>query len=220
MAFTVVAALIGALIFSITFVPAAIAIFVKGKVNEKENWLMSKARSVYEPVLFFSLKRPAIIVLVAIGLMAVTSYQLTRLGSEFLPKLDEGDIALHAMRITGTGLEQSIEMQKQLELIIGELDEVERVFSKIGTPEVATDPMPPSVADTILIIKPRSEWANPSKTKEEFIDELRHHIEQVPRNNYEFTQPIEMRFNELIAGVRADVALTISISSNRPAIAP
>ncbi|MPY23956.1 CusA/CzcA family heavy metal efflux RND transporter [Shewanella sp. YLB-07] len=209
MAFTVVAALIGALIFSVTFVPAAIAIFVKGKVNEKENWLMSKARSVYEPVLFFSLKRPAIIVLAAIGLMAVTSYQLTRLGSEFLPKLDEGDIALHAMRITGTGLEQSIEMQKKLELIIGELDEVERVFSKIGTPEVATDPMPPSVADTILIIKPRSEWANPSKTKEAFIDELRHHIEQVPGNNYEFTQPIEMRFNELIAGVRADVALRI-----------
>ncbi|WP_407695598.1 efflux RND transporter permease subunit [Shewanella psychropiezotolerans] len=209
MAFTVVAALIGALIFSVTFVPAAIAIFVKGKVNEKENWLMSKARSVYEPVLFFSLKRPAIIVLAAIGLMAVTSYQVTRLGSEFLPKLDEGDIALHAMRITGTGLEQSIEMQKKLELIIGELDEVERVFSKIGTPEVATDPMPPSVADTILIIKPRSEWANPSKTKEAFIDELRHHIEQVPGNNYEFTQPIEMRFNELIAGVRADVALRI-----------
>ncbi|BAJ02193.1 efflux RND transporter permease subunit [Shewanella violacea] len=209
MAFTVVAALIGALIFSVTFVPAAIAIFVKGKVNEKENWLMSKARSVYEPVLFFSLKRPAIIVIAAIGLMAVTSYQVTRLGSEFLPKLDEGDIALHAMRITGTGLEQSIEMQKKLELIIGELDEVERVFSKIGTPEVATDPMPPSVADTILIIKPRSQWANPSKTKEAFIDELRHHIEQVPGNNYEFTQPIEMRFNELIAGVRADVALRI-----------
>ncbi|AQS36161.1 heavy metal efflux pump, cobalt-zinc-cadmium [Shewanella psychrophila] len=209
MAFTVVAALIGALIFSVTFVPAAIAIFVKGKVNEKENWLMSKARSVYEPVLFFSLKRPAIIVVTAIGLMAVTSYQVTRLGSEFLPKLDEGDIALHAMRITGTGLEQSIDMQKKLELIIGELDEVERVFSKIGTPEVATDPMPPSVADTILIIKPRSEWADPSKTKEAFIDELRHHIEQVPGNNYEFTQPIEMRFNELIAGVRADVALRI-----------
>ncbi|WP_394147373.1 efflux RND transporter permease subunit [Shewanella atlantica] len=209
MAFTVVAALIGALIFSVTFVPAAIALFVKGKVNEKENWLMARARGVYEPVLFFSLKRPAVIVLIAIALMALTLYQASRLGSEFLPKLDEGDIAMHAMRITGTGLEQSTEMQKKLELVIGELDEVERVFSRIGTPEVATDPMPPSVADTILIIKPRDQWADPDKTKEEFIDELREHVEQVPGNNYEFTQPIEMRFNELIAGVRADVALRI-----------
>lgn len=209
MAFTVVAALIGALILSVTFVPAAIALFVKGKVNEKENFLMAKARSVYEPVLFFSLKRPAVILLTAIGLIAVTGYQMTRLGSEFLPKLDEGDIAMHAMRITGTGLEQSTEMQKKLELVINELDEVERVFSKIGTPEVATDPMPPSVADTILIIKPRSQWADPTKSKAQFIDELREHVEQVPGNNYEFTQPIEMRFNELIAGVRADVALRI-----------
>ncbi|ACJ29819.1 Cobalt-zinc-cadmium resistance protein czcA (Cation efflux system protein czcA) [Shewanella piezotolerans WP3] len=209
MAFTVVAALIGALLFSVTFVPAAIALFVKGKVNEKENWLMANARKAYEPVLFFSLKRPFIIIAGAIVLMAVTSVQLSRLGSEFLPKLDEGDIAMHAMRITGTGLEQSIEMQKKLELVISELDEVERVFSKVGTPEVATDPMPPSVADTILIIKPRSQWADPSKTKAEFIEELREHVEQVPGNNYEFTQPIEMRFNELIAGVRADVALRI-----------
>ena len=209
MAFTVVAALIGALILSVTFVPAAIALFVKGKVNEQENLLMAKARSLYEPVLFFSLKRPAVILVTAICLIAVTGYQITRLGSEFLPKLDEGDIAMHAMRITGTGLEQSTEMQKQLELIIGELDEVERVFSKIGTPEVATDPMPPSVADTILIIKPRSEWADPTKSKAQFLDELREHVEQVPGNNYEFTQPIEMRFNELIAGVRADVALRI-----------
>ena len=209
MAFTVVAALIGALILSVTFVPAAIALFVKGKVNEKENFLMAKARSVYEPVLFFSLKRPAVILLTAFGLIVVTGYQMTRLGSEFLPKLDEGDIAMHAMRITGTGLEQSTEMQKKLELVINELDEVERVFSKIGTPEVATDPMPPSVADTILIIKPRSQWADPTKSKAQFIDELREHVEQVPGNNYEFTQPIEMRFNELIAGVRADVALRI-----------
>ncbi|WP_394391373.1 efflux RND transporter permease subunit [Shewanella woodyi] len=209
MAFTVVAALLGALIFSVTFVPAAIAIFVKGKVNEKENFLMARARSVYEPVLFFSLKRPAIILLAATALMSVSLYQVSRLGSEFLPKLDEGDIAMHAMRITGTGLEQSTQMQKELELVISELDEVERVFSKIGTPEVATDPMPPSVSDTILIIKPRSQWADPTKSKAQFMDELRDLVKQVPGNNYEFTQPIEMRFNELIAGVRADVALRI-----------
>ncbi len=209
MAFTVIAALVGALILSVTFVPAAIALFVKGKINEQENKLMRSARKVYQPILFFSLKRPALIVGLALGLMALTSYQLTRLGSEFLPRLDEGDIALHAMRITGTGLEQSIEMQKKLETVINELDEVERVFSKVGTPEIATDPMPPSVADTIVIIKPQSQWLDPNKTKDEFVDELRQHIAQVPGNNYEFTQPIEMRFNELIAGVRADVALRI-----------
>ena len=209
MAFTVIAALVGALILSVTFVPAAIALFVKGKINEQENKLMRGARKVYQPILFFSLKRPALIVGLALGLMALTSYQLTRLGSEFLPRLDEGDIALHAMRITGTGLEQSIEMQKKLETVINELDEVGRVFSKVGTPEIATDPMPPSVADTIVIIKPQSQWADPNKTKDEFVDELRQHIAQVPGNNYEFTQPIEMRFNELIAGVRADVALRI-----------
>ncbi len=209
MAFTVVAALVGALLFSVTFVPAAVAIFVRGRVSEKENLVMAKARAVYEPILSFSLKRPAILLLAALALIGFTAFESQKLGREFLPQLDEGDIALHALRVTGTGLQQSVKMQALLEATISQLDEVERVFSKIGTPEVATDPMPPSVADTIVIMKPREAWPNPNKTKAQFIDELREVVEALPGNQYEFTQPIEMRFNELIAGVRADVALRI-----------
>jgi cobalt-zinc-cadmium resistance protein CzcA len=209
MAFTVVAALIGALIFAVTFVPAAIAIFVTGKVSEKENWLMRGARFIYQPFLKLALKLPLLITISAVIFVVFTAQLGSRLGSEFLPQLDEGDIALHALRVTGTGLEQSVMMQNQLEAVITEFDEVERVFSKIGTPEIATDPMPPSVADTFLIMKPQSEWADTKQTKAEFLSKLRQAVEAVPGNKYEFTQPIEMRFNELIAGVRADVAIRI-----------
>ncbi|TQV87049.1 efflux RND transporter permease subunit [Aliikangiella coralliicola] len=209
MAFTVIAALIGALIFSVTFVPAAVAIFVSGKISEKENWIMAKARHAYQPLLNFSLKRPFILLTAATLLVAAGGFQAKRLGTEFLPQLDEHDIALHALRIPGTGLEQAVEMQKQLGKVIREFDEVERVFGKIGTPEVATDPMPPNVADTIIILKPKEQWPDPSKTKAEFLNELRVAVEEVPGNKYEFTQPIEMRFNELIAGVRSDVAVRI-----------
>jgi len=209
MAFTVVAALLGALVFSITFVPAAVAILVSGKVHEEENRLMLKARQLYKPLLTLSLKRPLWMLVGAMLLLAISVFQASRLGTEFLPKLDEHDVALHALRIPGTGMEQSVTMQMQLEKVIAEFKEVQHVFSKIGTPEVATDPMPPNVADTFLILKPKSEWPNPNKTKEMFIAELRKAVEAVPGNKYEFTQPIEMRFNELIAGVRSDVAVRI-----------
>jgi len=209
MAFTVVAALLGALVFSITFVPAAVAILVSGKVHEEENRLMLKARQLYKPLLTLSLKRPLWMLVGAMLLLAISVFQASRLGTEFLPKLDEHDVALHALRIPGTGMEQSVTMQLQLEKVIAEFKEVQHVFSKIGTPEVATDPMPPNVADTFLILKPKSEWPNPNKTKEMFIAELRKAVEAVPGNKYEFTQPIEMRFNELIAGVRSDVAVRI-----------
>lgn len=209
MAFTVVAALVGALIFAVTFVPAAVAIFVSGKVSEKENGLMRGARFIYRPFLTLALKLPVLLTISAVVFVVLTAQLGSRLGSEFLPQLDEGDIALHALRVTGTGLEQSVQMQNQLESVIREFDEVARVFSKIGTPEIATDPMPPSVADTYLIIKPQSEWADPDQTKAEFLARLREAVETVPGNKYEFTQPIEMRFNELIAGVRSDVAIRI-----------
>jgi cobalt-zinc-cadmium resistance protein CzcA len=209
MAFTVIAALLGALIFSITFVPAAVAIFVRGKVNEKENWLMRKARFIYQPLLILTLKRPMAMISIAVVVVILSGLQISRLGTEFLPQLDEHDIALHALRIPGTGLEQSVSMQIQLGKVIRELDEVERVFAKIGTPEIATDPMPPNVADTILILKPREQWSDPNKSKNQFLSELRTLVEAVPGNKYEFTQPIEMRFNELIAGVRSDVAVRI-----------
>ncbi|GGD65682.1 efflux RND transporter permease subunit [Lacimicrobium alkaliphilum] len=209
MAFTVVSALLGALILLMTFVPAAIAIFVKGKVTHQENRIVRGARRVYEPVLRLSLKQPLLIAVVGFSLFAASLYQASRMGTEFLPQLDEGDIAMHALRIPGTGLQQSVDMQLQLESAIAEFGEVKRVFSKIGTPDVATDPMPPSVADTFLILKPREQWPDPTKTKAQLISELRERVEQVPGNNYEFTQPIEMRFNELISGVRADLAVRI-----------
>lgn len=209
MAFTVITALLGALIFSVTFVPAAIAIFVKGKVSEQENWLMRKARQLYQPLLNFTLGHPLPVLLTAALLVVLSGWQAQRLGSEFLPQLDEHDIAMHALRIPGTGLEQSVSMQMQLGSVIREFGEVKRVFAKIGTPEVATDPMPPNVADTYIMLKPRDEWPDPSKTKAEFLAELRTVVEAVPGNKYEFTQPIEMRFNELIAGVRSDVAIRI-----------
>jgi len=209
MAFTVIAALLGALLFSITFVPAAVAIFVRGKVSENENWIMTTARRAYQPLLSFTLKWPLSVILTAAIIVGLSGYQASKLGTEFLPQLDEHDIALHALRIPGTGLEQAVSMQIQLGEVIREFDEIERVFARIGTPEVATDPMPPSVADTILILKPREQWKNPQKTKQEFVAELREAVEAVPGNKYEFTQPIEMRFNELIAGVRSDVAVRI-----------
>ncbi|MDX1750289.1 MAG: CusA/CzcA family heavy metal efflux RND transporter [Methylophaga sp.] len=209
MAFTVVAALTGALIFAVTFVPAAVAVLITGKVAEQENPIMRMARWIYRPLLSLSLRLPFIIVLLATLMVSITVYYGSRLGSEFLPQLDEGDIALHALRVTGTGLEQSVAMQNQLESVIAEFPQVKHVYSKIGTPDIATDPMPPSVADTFVILQPIEQWPEPQLSKAEFLAELRETVEAVPGNLYEFTQPIEMRFNELIAGVRADVALRI-----------
>jgi cobalt-zinc-cadmium resistance protein CzcA len=209
MAFTVMAALTGALIFAVTFVPAAVAIFVRGKVKHRENLLMRAARLAYRPFLSLTMRAPVIVTLAALLFVVWTASLTTRMGAEFLPKLDEGDIAMHALRISGTGLEQSVKMQNQLESVVREFDQVERVFSKIGTPDIATDPMPPNVADTYIILKPRDDWPDPTQTKAAFVDELRQAVEKVPGNKYEFTQPIEMRFNELIAGVRADVAVRI-----------
>ena len=209
MAFTVVAALLGALIFSVTFVPAAVAILVRGKVKEKENGLMLLAHKLYQPLLNLSLKIPVIMVTLATVFVVYSASQISKLGTEFLPQLDEHDMAIHALRIPGTGLEQAIGMQKQLEDEISEFSEVETVFAKIGTPEIATDPMPPNVADTFVMLKPREQWPDPTKPKDVLVDEIRMAIEKVPGNKYELTQPIEMRFNELIAGVRSDVAIRI-----------
>ncbi len=209
MAFTVVAALVGALIFAVTFVPAAIAVFVRGKVSESENAVMRGIKKGYKPLLGLSLKLPWLMVSIAAVLVITLGFKVKNMGAEFLPQLDEGDIAMHALRITGTGIEQSVKMQKELEQAILDIPEVEKVFSKIGTPDVASDPMPPNVADTFLMLKPQKQWPDPSLSKDALVQKIRHRVNEVPGNNYEFTQPIEMRFNELIAGVRADVALRI-----------
>ncbi len=209
MAFTVIAALIGALIFAVTFVPAAIAVFVRGKVDESENAVMRGVKKIYKPLLNLSLKLPWLMVSIATVLVLVLGFKVKNMGAEFLPQLDEGDIAMHALRITGTGIEQSVQMQKQLEQALLAQPEIANVFSKIGTADVASDPMPPNVADTFLMLKPSEQWPNPSLSKDALVQQIRHRVNEVPGNNYEFTQPIEMRFNELIAGVRADVALRI-----------
>ena len=209
MAFTVVAALLGALLFAMTFVPAALAMLVRGKIVEKENPLMRGARKLYLPLLSLSLKHPFKLLLLALLMLVSSGWLASRMGAEFLPQLDEGDIAMHALRIPGTGMDQSVTMQLQLEQAVGELAEVSAVFSKIGTPDIASDPMPPNVADTFIMLKDSAQWPNPALSKAELVDKIRVRVEDVPGNNYEFTQPIEMRFNELIAGVRADVALRI-----------
>lgn len=209
MAFTVVVALIGALILSITFVPAAVAIFVTGKVAEKENFVVRGAKSIYLPALRFVMSvRPAMAI-VAVILMGLAGLLTTRMGTEFIPNLDEGDIALHALRIPGTSLTQAIKMQTELESELRKFPEVKRVFAKIGTAAVATDPMPPSVADTFVMLKPRSEWPDPKKPRAQLFKEMEAVVVKIPGNNYEFLQPIQMRFNELIAGVRSEVAVKL-----------
>ena len=209
MAFTVIAALLGALLFSVTFVPAAIVLFVTGKVEETENRAMQAAHRFYEPLLEWALLNRARVVVGAVVVVLLGGVLASRMGTEFIPNLDEGDIALHAMRVPGTGLEQAVAMQLQLERKIREVPEIARVFSKIGTADVATDPMPPSVADTFLMFKPRSAWPDPDKPKATLLAELEAVVLAVPGNNYEFTQPIQMRFNELISGVRSDVAVKV-----------
>ena len=209
MAATVVMALLAAMVLSLTVVPAAVAVFMGGKISEKESPVIGGAKSLYRPALRVAMRFRWLVLGGATTLVAVCLWLATTLGSEFIPQLDEGDIALHALRIPGTGLEQSIEMQSQLEERLKAFGEVDKVFAKIGTPEVATDPMPPSVADNFVILKPRSQWPNPDKTKDELVAEMAAAVEMLPGNKYEFTQPIEMRFNELISGVRADLGIKV-----------
>lgn len=209
MAFTVVIALLGAMLLSVSFVPAAVALLVTGRVEEKDNRLMAGARRGYARVLDWTLANPAIVLSIAAATVALSALMATRMGSEFIPSLDEGDVALHAMRIPGTALGQAVQMQRELERTLMEQPEVARVFSKIGTAEVATDPMPPNVADTYVMFKPRSEWPDPKRSKAAVLADLQALAARLPGNNYEFTQPIQMRFNELISGVRADVAVKV-----------
>ena len=209
MAFTVVAALLGAMILSITFVPAAVAIFVTGKVSEHENAAVRGAKFVYLPILRLLMRARTTVVAASVAIVAVALAATTRLGSEFMPSLDEGDIALHALRIPGTSLSQAIEMQSVLEARLKTFPEVDNVVSKIGTAEVATDPMPPSVADIYVMLKPRTQWPDPRKPKAQLVTEIESAVQTIPGNNYEFTQPIQLRFNELISGVRTDVAVKV-----------
>ena len=209
MAFTVVTALLGAMILSVTFIPAAVALMVGDKVNEKENWLMQWAKRIYAPLLDQSIRNKPVVLTGAIVAVLLSLLLSTRMGSEFVPSLNEGDVALHALRIPGTSLSQSVGMQIELERTIKKFPEVDTIYAKIGTAEIATDPMPPNVADNFVMLKQQSKWPDPNRSKDDLVQAMQDAVGKVPGNNYEFTQPIQMRFNELISGVRSDVAVKV-----------
>jgi cobalt-zinc-cadmium resistance protein CzcA len=209
MAETVLLALAGALILTFTFIPAGIAIFLSGRIAEKESIIVRGAKRIYEPLLHGAVRNRWSVATVATAFVVFCLLVASRMGSEFIPQLDEGDMAVQAMRIPSTSLSQAVEMQHHLEKAILTVPEVERVYAQTGTQEVATDPMPPSVSDVFIIMKPRPEWPDQDKPKATLVMEVEAAIKDLPGNNYEFTQPIQMRFNELISGIRSDVAVKI-----------
>ncbi|ABE40869.1 Heavy metal efflux pump CzcA [Rhodopseudomonas palustris BisB5] len=209
MALTVLIALLGASLLSMTFVPAAVALMVTGKVSEKENWFMRLAHRSYVPMLDLAIRFRAVVAVLAVVLMVASGYAASRMGGEFIPSLDEGDIAIQAIRIPGTSLTQSLEMQMALEKRLLKIPEVKETFARTGTAEVATDPMPPSISDGYVMLKPRDQWPDPKKPKSELVKEIEEASEEVAGSSYELSQPIQLRFNELISGVRSDVGVKI-----------
>jgi cobalt-zinc-cadmium resistance protein CzcA len=210
MAFTVVAALVGAMILSVTFIPAAVALFIGHRVSEKENFLMVQAKRWYGPLLDRVMAAKAVVLTVAAVAVVLCGLIATRMGSEFVPSLNEGDFAIQALRIPGTSLSQSVAMQQQLEATLkAKFPEIDRVFARTGTAEIASDPMPPNISDGYIMLKPVSEWPEPRKSRDELLAAIQEVVGKVPGNNYEFSQPIQLRFNELISGVRSDVAVKI-----------
>jgi len=210
MAYTVLLALLGAMLLSVTFVPAAVALFMGKRVAEKENRLMRWAEARYKPLLARSMSNAPIVLTAAAVLVVFCGAVATKLGSEFVPQLNEGDFAIQALRIPGTSLTQSVEMQKQLEThLMAKFPEIERIFARIGTAEIAADPMPPNISDGYIMLKPTDKWPEPRKTRDELLAAIREEADKVPGSSYEFSQPIQLRFNELISGVRSDVAVKV-----------
>ena len=210
MAFTVVAALVGAMILSVTFIPAAVALFIGNRVSEKENFLMVQAKRWYGPLLDRVMAAKAVVLATAAVAVVLCGLIATRMGSEFVPSLNEGDFAIQALRIPGTSLSQSVAMQQQLEATLkAKFPEIDRVFARTGTAEIASDPMPPNISDGYIMLKPMSEWPEPRKSRDELLAAVQEVVGKIPGNNYEFSQPIQLRFNELISGVRSDVAVKI-----------
>src|SRR6056300_313981 len=209
MAITVIIALLSAMVLSITFIPAAVALFITGKVSEKKNPIMRGAEWIYAPVLEASLRFRWLVIALALFTVTGVGWLASTMGSEFIPQLDEGDVTVQALRPPGTSLQQSIDMQDILERRLMEFPEVRDVFSRIGTPEIASDPMPPSISDTFVILKDRSEWPDPSREKRDLLEEWEETLAELPGQIYEVTQPIQMRFNELISGVRSDLGIMV-----------
>jgi cobalt-zinc-cadmium resistance protein CzcA len=210
MAFTVVTALLAAMLLSVTFVPAAVALFVTGRVSEKENILMRSARQYYLPLYDWVMQAKALVLTVAAVLVVLCGLLMMRLGSEFIPNLNEGDLAVQTIRAPGISLTQAVEMQGQIErTLIQKFPEIERTFTRIGTAEIATDPMPPSLSDGYIMLKPIEQWPEPRKTRDELLQAISDTVWKIPGNNYDFSQPIQLRFNELISGVRSDIAIKV-----------
>ncbi|WP_321951277.1 efflux RND transporter permease subunit [Paraburkholderia bannensis] len=210
MAVTVVMALAAAMLLTVTFIPAAVALFIGERVEEKENRLMGWARRAYEPILGKFMAQPRRVLVGAVLIVGLTLGLVMRLGSEFIPSLNEGDLAVAALRIPGTSLSQSLEMQKTIERTLKErIPEIDRVFARTGTAEIAADPMPPNLSDGYVMLKPMDTWPDPKKPREQLIKEIEAVLAEIPGNAYEFSQPIQLRFNELISGVRSDVAVKI-----------
>ena len=210
MAFAVVIALLGAMILSITFVPAAVALFIGKRVAEKENRLMTMARNAYAPALRAVLRNGPIVLTASIVTVVLSGLLATRLGSEFIPNLNEGDIAIQALRIPATSLTQSVDMQKKLEIgLKAKFPEIERIFARTGTAEIASDPMPQNISDGYIMLKPEADWPKPKRSHAELVEAIQEEAEKYTGNAYEFSQPIQLRFNELISGVRSDVAVKL-----------
>lgn len=208
MAWTVIFALVSAFILSITFIPAALSLFLT-KGSEHENKLTSWLKHKYEPLLRASLEKPKAVIGYSVLVLLAAGLFYHQLGSEFVPSLDEKNLALQALRIPSTSIDTSTDMQREVEKALKQLPEVKVVFSKTGTAEMATDPMTPNLSDTFVILKPRSEWPNPKLSKDDLIETMEETLSKVSGNLYEFTQPIQLRFNELIGGVKSDVAIKI-----------
>jgi heavy metal efflux system protein len=209
MAFAVIAALLGALILSLTFVPAACALLLSGRIEEKENFLVRSAQAGYAPLLRGALRFRWLVVSGAVALVLACGWAASRMGSEFIPNLDEGDVAIGAIRSPGMGIEQAVVLQRELNRTLKRLPEVALVFARNGTAEVATDVMSPGRADMYVMLKPSREWPDPRKPKARLLGEIEAAARHLPGTSFEFSQPIQMRFNELISGVRSDVAVKV-----------
>ncbi|WP_245100709.1 efflux RND transporter permease subunit [Acinetobacter nosocomialis] len=210
MAMTVVLALLGAIILSVTFVPAAVALFVTGEVKEKESRWMMTLKKGYAGLLDKAYAFRYVVVTAAVSILILTSAIATRVGSEFAPQLSEGDFALQLMRAPSTGIEESLKIQENVEKqLLKAFPEIKAIFARTGTAEVATDVMPPNISDGIVLLKPHDQWPNPKETIDELRARMLQFVNQIPGNNSEFSQPIELRFNELISGVRSDIGVKI-----------
>jgi cobalt-zinc-cadmium resistance protein CzcA len=210
MALAVVLALVAAIILSITFVPAAVALWVKGDIQEKESRWMLWLKAKYQQTLDISYQYKAVVLTFALCVLVITGFISTKLGSEFAPQLSEGDFAVQQLRSPSTGLEESLRIQENTEkLLLKSFPEIKAVFARTGTAEVATDVMPPNISDGYIMLKPRSEWPNPKESLDELRGRMVTYLATIPGNNSEFSQPIELRFNELISGVRSDVGVKI-----------